>query len=60
LLFAALVLFCTGLAAYWFSLPAWVVTDARRRGEKAVAWGLFVLLGNVVALVFYLQVRREV
>lgn len=53
------IVFGIGLAIYWFSLPLWVVTDARRRQEKAVAWGLFTLLGNVVALVLYLLVRRE-
>lgn len=52
--------FPVGLAAYWFSLPLWVATDARRRQEKAVVWGLFALLGNVMALVLYLLVRREV
>jgi hypothetical protein len=60
LLFSALVPFCAGVATYWFSLPAWVAMDAQRRQEKAVAWGLFVLLGNVVALVLYLLVHREV
>ena len=51
--------FVVGFALYWFALPLWVVIDARRRQEKAVVWGLFTLLGNVVALVLYLLVRRD-
>jgi hypothetical protein len=58
LLFIALVL--VGLAAmavYWLSLPLWVWLDARRRGERAVVWAVFVLLGNLVALLAYILVR---
>jgi hypothetical protein len=46
-----------GLAVYWLSFPLWVFLDARRRGEKAVVWAVFVLLGNLAALIAYLLVR---
>jgi hypothetical protein len=35
---------------YWASLPLWVFLDARERRDRAFAWGAFVLVGNVVAL----------
>lgn len=44
---------------YWFSLPLWVVLDALRHRERAVVWGLFTLIGNVVALLIYLLVRSR-
>lgn len=47
-----------GLAVYWLSLAWWVLLDARARGERAWVWALFVLLGNLVALVAYLLVRQ--
>jgi hypothetical protein len=43
---------------YWLSLPAWVWLDARARGERAWAWAVFVLLGNLVALIAYLLIRE--
>ncbi len=48
-----------GLIAFWITIPSWMLLDARRRGERAAAWGLFGLLGNVMALVIYLLVRRD-
>ena len=45
------------MAVYWLSLPAWVWLDARARGERAGVWAVFVLLGNLVALIAYLLVR---
>jgi hypothetical protein len=56
---ATLITFVAGLALYWLSLPLWVLWDARNRGERAPAWAVFVLLGNLVALVAYLIVRRN-
>jgi hypothetical protein len=56
---ATLITFIAGLALYWLSLPLWVLWDARNRGERAPAWAVFVLLGNLVALVAYLIVRRS-
>jgi len=50
-------LFCLGI--YWLALPVWTWLDARRRGEKAVIWAIFVLLGNLIALVAYLLVRQK-
>jgi hypothetical protein len=43
---------------YWFSLPLWVWIDARQRGERAWVWALFILMGNLVALIAYLLVRQ--
>ena len=45
------------MAVYWLSLPAWVWLDARARDERAWAWAVFVLLGNLVALIAYILVR---
>ena len=46
------------LVVYWFSLPAWVWLDARARGERACVWAVFVLVGNLVALITYILARR--
>jgi len=46
-----------GLGAYWLALPAWVWLDARARGERAWVWAVFVLLGNLVALIAYILAR---
>ena len=46
------------LGAYWLSLPVWVWLDARARGERAWVWAVFVLLGNLVALIAYILARR--
>ena len=46
------------LGVYWVSLPVWVWLDARARGERAWVWGVFVLLGNLVALIAYILARR--
>lgn len=54
-----LLLFAAGLGLYWLSLPIWVYLDARQRGEKAFIWGLFILVGNLVALLAYLLVRKS-
>lgn len=53
-----ILLFLFGLGIYWISLPLWVWLDARQRGERAWIWAIFVLLGNLVALVAYLLVRN--
>ena len=55
----------TGIAAlasfilFWLSIPAWIALDAQKRREKAAVWGLFGLLGNMIALVVYLLVREN-
>ena len=55
----------TGIAAlagfilFWLSIPAWMALDAQKRREKAAVWGLFGLLGNMIALVVYLLVREN-
>jgi hypothetical protein len=45
------------VSVYWLSLPAWVWLDARARGERVWAWAVFVLIGNLVALMAYLLTR---
>jgi hypothetical protein len=47
------------LLFYWLSIPLWVVLDALRHRERAIVWGLFTLIGNVVALLIYLLVRSR-
>jgi hypothetical protein len=46
------------LLLYWITLPWWVFLDSRDRGERAWVWALFVLLGNLVALMAYLLARH--
>jgi hypothetical protein len=46
-----------GMGVYWLSLPVWVWLDARERGERAWVWAVFVLLGNLVALIAYILAR---
>lgn len=46
-----------GLLGYWLALPLWTWVDARQRGERAWAWAIFVLLGNLMALLAYLLAR---
>lgn len=45
------------MGVYWFSLPLWVWLDARQRGERAGVWAMFVLIGNLVALMAYILTR---
>lgn len=47
------------LLIYWLSIPLWVVLDAMRHRERAVVWGLFTLIGNIVALLIYLLSRSR-
>ncbi|MDE2734753.1 MAG: hypothetical protein OXI72_10205, partial [Gemmatimonadota bacterium] len=55
----------TGIAAlasfilFWLFIPAWMALDAQKRREKTAVWGLFGLLGNMIALVVYLLVREN-
>ena len=53
------ILFLGSLLAFWITIPSWMALDACKRRERASIWGLFGLLGNVMALVIYLLVRRE-
>ena len=48
-----------GLILFWLSIPAWMTLDAQKRRERAAVWGLFGLLGNMIALVVYLLVREN-
>ena len=52
------VLFCFPI--YWLSIPLWVYLDARNRGERAILWGIFVIFGNIVALLAYLIARLPI
>jgi hypothetical protein len=47
------------VGAYWISLPLWVWLDARQRGERAGVWAMFVLIGNLVALMAYVLTRPK-
>ena len=52
-------LFLSSLIGFWLTIPSWMFLDASNRGERAAVWGLFGLLGNAMALVVYLLVRRD-
>jgi len=54
---AGVALAALSLVLYWLALPLWVLLDAQARGERAVAWSVFVLFGNLIALIAYLLVR---
>ncbi|HET6453144.1 MAG TPA: hypothetical protein VFI02_01955, partial [Armatimonadota bacterium] len=41
-------------AAYWLLLPAWVALDAGWRGMRSSAWGILVLVMNLIGLGGYL------
>jgi hypothetical protein len=47
------------LVIYWVGLATWTYLDAKERNEKAGVWALFVLIGNLVALIAYLLVRGQ-
>ncbi len=55
----------TGIAAlagfilFWLFIPAWMALDAHKRREKTAVWGIFGLLGNMIALIVYLLVREN-
>lgn len=53
-----LLLVPIAVLVYWVTLPWWVFLDASARGERAWVWMLFVLLGNLVALLAYLLARH--
>jgi hypothetical protein len=46
-----------GVIGYWLALPIWTLLDGKQRGERAWAWAVFVLLGNLMALLAYLLTR---
>ena len=48
-----------GLILFWLFIPAWIALDAQKRREKAAVWGIFGLLGNMIALIVYLLVREN-
>ena len=54
---AAVLLAVLSLAVYWMALPLWVFLDSSERGDRAVPWATFVLMGNLVALIAYLLAR---
>jgi hypothetical protein len=44
---------------YWLLLPLWVYFDCREKNNKYILWTIFVLLGNVPALIAYLILNRN-
>ena len=44
---------------YWLSLPLWVYFDCREKNNNYILWSIFVLLGNIPALVAYLISNRK-
>ena len=44
---------------YWLLLPLWVYFDCRERNNKSILWTVFVLLGNLPALLAYLISDRK-
>lgn len=44
---------------YWLLLPLWVYFDCRARNNKYILWSIFVLLGNIPALIAYLISSRK-
>ena len=44
---------------YWLSLPVWVYFDCREKNNKYMLWSVFVLFGNIPALVAYLLSNRN-
>ena len=44
---------------YWLSLPLWVFFDCCEKNSKYMLWSIFVLFGNIPALVAYLLSNRN-
>ena len=44
---------------YWLSLPLWVYLDCREKNNKHFLWSIFVLIGNVPALIAYLITDKK-
>jgi hypothetical protein len=44
---------------YWLSLPVWVYFDCRESSNNSIFWALFILFGNIPALVAYLIVTKK-
>lgn len=44
---------------YWLSLPLWVYFDCREKNNKYILWSIFVLFGNIPALIAYLISNRK-
>ncbi len=47
----------TAFLSYWLLTAIAIFLDARRRGERALAWGMIALAANLVGLGAYLLVR---
>lgn len=56
---ASLLAWLFFVGVYWLSLPLWVWLDARQRNERAGVWAMFVLIGNLVALMAYVLTRPK-
>lgn len=44
---------------FWLLLPLWVYFDCRDRNNKYILWSIFVLFGNIPALIAYLLSNRK-
>lgn len=44
---------------FWLSLPLWVYIDCREKNNNCILWTIFVLFGNIPALVAYLISNRK-
>jgi len=44
---------------YWLLLPIWVFFDCRERNSKYILWSIFVLFGNIPAVLAYLLSDRN-
>ena len=44
---------------YWLLLPIWVFFDCRERNSKYILWSIFVLFGNLPAVLAYLLSNRN-
>gem|GEM_PF-1109162 len=51
--------FAVSLVLFWLSLPAWVLLDARARGERPWLWAALALCGNLVGVITYLVMRSD-
>jgi hypothetical protein len=51
------LIFC--FFSYWLLIPLWVYFDCREKNNKYILWTIFVLFGNIPALIAYLISNRK-
>jgi RNA polymerase subunit RPABC4/transcription elongation factor Spt4 len=54
---AMVATFCLSFAAYWLLVALWVFADALANRKRALLWGAFALLTNLIGLLVYLLVK---